>query len=58
MALRIPTSIQLYLIQYVKTGYRSLFELDLLPLPLGEGWGEGFKMFHYSWCFPHPSLLP
>ena len=30
----------------------------LPPLPLGEGWGEGFGMSHYSWCFPHPTLLP
>ena len=33
-------------------------KVGLLPLPLGEGWGEGFVMFSYSWCFPHPSLLP
>ena len=28
--------------------YRKLCELALSPLPLGEGWGEGFGMSHYS----------
>jgi uncharacterized protein YgbK (DUF1537 family) len=33
-------------------------DVALPPLPLGEGWGEGFGIPNYSWCFPHPKLLP
>ena len=32
--------------------------LALPPLPMGEGWGEGFEMPNQSLCFPHPNLLP